>query len=47
MDYYAILGVPRTSTDTEIKKEKSSKTIYFYKSDITSITEEEFNEYYY
>lgn len=45
LSYISIESNSSWNSDTEIKKEKSSKTIYFYKSDITSITEEEFNEY--
>lgn len=45
LDYISIESTSRWDNDAEIKKDKQSKSINFYKSDITSITEEEFNNY--
>ena len=45
LTYISIESSSHWSNDAEIKKDKQSKSINFYKSDITSITEEEFNNY--
>jgi hypothetical protein len=43
--YISIESTSRWDNDAEIKKDKQTKSINFYKSDITSITEDEFNQY--
>jgi hypothetical protein len=43
--YISIESNSHWNSDSEIKKDKQSKNINFYKSDITLISEEEFNEY--
>jgi hypothetical protein len=43
--YISIESTSRWDNDAEIKKDKQSKSINFYKSDITTITEDEFNQY--
>lgn len=45
LTYISIESNSHWSSDAEIKKDKQSKSINFYKSDITTITEEEFNNY--
>jgi hypothetical protein len=45
LSYIAIDSESRWDTDSEIAKDKKTTSINFYKSDITSITEEEFNDY--
>ena len=43
--YISIESNSRWDNDAEIKKDNQTKSINFYKSDITSITEDEFNQY--
>ena len=45
LSYISIESNSRWDSENEIKKEKLTKNIYFYKNDITTITEDEFNEY--
>lgn len=45
LSYISIERTNSWDNDAEIKKEKQSKNINFYKNDITSITEDEFNDY--
>ena len=45
LSYISIESNSHWNSENEIKKEKLTKNIYFYKSDITTITEDEFNEY--
>lgn len=45
LSYISIERTNSWGNDAEIKKEKQSKNINFYKNDITSITEDEFNDY--
>ena len=43
--YISTEATSRWDNDAEIKKDKQSKSINFYKNDITTITEDEFNQY--
>lgn len=45
LSYIAIDSESRWDSDSEIAKDKKTSSTNFYKSDITSITEEEFNDY--
>lgn len=45
LSYISIESSSHYSSDSEIKKDKQSKSINFYKSDITTVTEDEFNQY--
>lgn len=46
LNYVSITSTNRWSEDVEIKKEKITKTIYFYKSNISDLDESEFNDFY-
>ena len=45
LSYISIESNDSWRSDSEIKKEKRTKSIYFYRDDITNISEEEFNEF--
>lgn len=45
LSYISIESTSSWSNDSEIKKDKRSKSIHFYKGDISPISEDEFNNY--